>query len=83
LVHFRIARSIFEIAANYGFVLYNGYGMGILMGIPGVPVEQDMGEKADGEKNLAERVGFEPTMAKKAITVFETVPFNHSGTSPG
>ncbi len=31
---------------------------------------------------LAERVGFEPTMAKKAITVFETVPFNHSGTSP-
>jgi hypothetical protein len=32
---------------------------------------------------LAERVGFEPTMAKKAITVFETVPFNHSGTSPG
>src|SRR5512140_318067 len=31
---------------------------------------------------LAERVGFEPTVATRATTVFETVPFNHSGTSP-
>ncbi len=30
----------------------------------------------------AERVGFEPTMTTRAITVFETAPFNHSGTSP-
>ena len=32
---------------------------------------------------LAERVGFEPTVAQRATTVFETVPFNRSGTSPG
>jgi hypothetical protein len=31
---------------------------------------------------LAERVGFEPTVARRATTVFETVPFNRSGTSP-
>jgi hypothetical protein len=31
---------------------------------------------------LAERVGFEPTVTHWATTVFETVPFNHSGTSP-
>ena len=30
----------------------------------------------------AERVGFEPTVAQGTTTVFETVPFNHSGTSP-
>ncbi len=30
----------------------------------------------------AERVGFEPTMATRATTVFETVPINRSGTSP-
>jgi hypothetical protein len=28
-------------------------------------------------------VGFEPTVTHKATTVFETVPFNRSGTSPG
>jgi hypothetical protein len=27
---------------------------------------------------LAERVGFEPTVAHRATTVFETVPFNRS-----
>jgi hypothetical protein len=27
-------------------------------------------------------VGFEPTVTHKATTVFETVPFNRSGTSP-
>ena len=32
--------------------------------------------------NSAERVGFEPTVATRATTVFETVPFNRSGTSP-
>jgi hypothetical protein len=31
---------------------------------------------------LAERVGFEPTVAQRTTTVFETAPFNHSGTSP-
>ncbi len=31
---------------------------------------------------VAERVGFEPTVTKKATTVFETAPFVHSGTSP-
>ena len=30
----------------------------------------------------AERVGFEPTVDTRPTTVFETVPFNHSGTSP-
>ena len=30
----------------------------------------------------AERVGFEPTLAIKTKPVFETGPFNHSGTSP-
>ena len=32
--------------------------------------------------SLAERVGFEPTVGTSPTTVFETVPFNHSGTSP-
>ena len=27
-------------------------------------------------------MGFEPTVATRATTVFETVPFNRSGTSP-
>ena len=31
---------------------------------------------------MAERVGFEPTVATGTTTVFETVPFNRSGTSP-
>ena len=30
----------------------------------------------------AERVGFEPTVDTRSTTVFETAPFNHSGTSP-
>ena len=32
--------------------------------------------------SLAERVGFEPTVGTSPTTVFETAPFNHSGTSP-
>jgi hypothetical protein len=32
--------------------------------------------------DLAERVGFEPTVAARTTTVFETVPFGRSGTSP-
>jgi len=32
---------------------------------------------------MAEGVGFEPTEAQKTSTVFETVPFVHSGTLPG
>ena len=31
---------------------------------------------------MAERVGFEPTVPAKGTTVFETAPFDHSGTSP-
>jgi hypothetical protein len=30
----------------------------------------------------AERVGFEPTVAQRTTTVFETAPFSHCGTSP-
>ncbi len=32
---------------------------------------------------VAERVGFEPTVDTRPTTVFETVPFNRSGISPG
>ena len=32
---------------------------------------------------MAERVGFEPTVPARGTTVFETAPFDHSGTSPG
>src|SRR3954465_10791155 len=32
---------------------------------------------------LAEGVGFEPTVRARRTTVFETVPFNRSGTPPG
>ena len=32
--------------------------------------------------SLAEGVGFEPTVPLKGTTVFETAPFNHSGTPP-
>ena len=35
-----------------------------------------------GRFSSAERVGFEPTVATGTTTVFETVPFNRSGTSP-
>ena len=34
------------------------------------------------QANLAERVGFEPTVPLARTTVFETAPFDHSGTSP-
>ena len=42
------------------------------------------GEVSPNGKELspAERVGFEPTVAQRTTTVFETAPFNHSGTSP-
>lgn len=33
-------------------------------------------------KKSAERVGFEPTIGTRPITVFETAPFNRSGISP-
>ncbi len=36
----------------------------------------------EGAAGLAERVGFEPTVQQSHTTVFETVPINHSGTSP-
>ena len=35
-----------------------------------------------GDKGISGEVGFEPTVAQRATTVFETAPFNHSGTSP-
>ncbi len=44
-----------------------------------VPIDR---ESLRNELDSAERVGFEPTVATRATTVFETVPFNHSGTSP-
>ena len=31
---------------------------------------------------MAEGVGFEPTVPAKGTTVFETAPFDHSGTPP-
>jgi hypothetical protein len=31
---------------------------------------------------MAERQGFEPWVTQRATAVFETAPFNHSGTSP-
>ncbi len=31
---------------------------------------------------MAEEVGFEPTVPEKRTTVFETAPFNRSGTPP-
>ena len=34
------------------------------------------------QKNLAERGGFEPPVPKKGTPVFETGPFDRSGTSP-
>ena len=40
------------------------------------------GVRKMGRPFLAERVGFEPTVAQRTTTVFETAPFNHSGTSP-
>lgn len=33
-------------------------------------------------QSLAEKEGFEPSWRIKRQTVFETVPFNHSGISP-
>ncbi len=32
--------------------------------------------------NVAEGEGFEPSVPQKSTTVFETAPFNHSGTPP-
>ena len=40
------------------------------------------GTGGDIYHHRAERVGFEPTVGTSPTTVFETVPFNHSGTSP-
>jgi hypothetical protein len=36
-----------------------------------------------GKLSFAERQGFEPWFRKMRKTVFETVPFSHSGISPG
>ena len=45
-------------------------------------VGEGFGVSTLGAMLLAERVGFEPTVTRKATTVFETAPFSHSGTSP-
>ena len=54
------------------------------------PKPQNVKARADGRKEtttrrifevMAERVGFEPTVPC-GTTVFETAPFDHSGTSP-
>ncbi len=39
-------------------------------------------KKNENNDLVAERVGFEPTVPVKGTTVFETAPFDHSGTSP-
>ena len=36
----------------------------------------------EGAKKMAEREGFEPSIPKKGITVFETAAFGHSAISP-
>ena len=46
-------------------------------------VEGDATRRNPPDEMVAERVGFEPTVAHRTTTVFETAPFNHSGTSPG
>ncbi len=33
-------------------------------------------------REMADRVGFEPTREGNSLTVFKTVPINHSGTCP-
>ena len=49
-------------------------GAGIRLGVP---------ESRPVGQTLAEGVGFEPTETHKTSTVFETVPFVHSGILPG
>ncbi len=52
------------------------------------PMRQCPDEKQPGRfdqavpRKLAEGVGFEPTVAQKTTTVFETAPFGRSGTPP-
>ena len=45
-------------------------------------VKQQCRKKAFQAYHLAEEVGFEPTVPQKRTTVFETAPFNRSGTPP-
>src|SRR3954462_4683859 len=40
-------------------------------------------EDAHTDHVPAEEVGFEPTVPRRGTPVFETGPFNHSGTPPG
>ena len=42
----------------------------------------DDGPPRSGGPDLAEREGFEPPVPTRGTAVFETAPFNHSGTSP-
>ena len=45
----------------------------------GVPCHQ---LSSPGTREKAEEVGFEPTVPRRGTPVFETGPFNHSGTPP-
>jgi hypothetical protein len=39
-------------------------------------------DRIDGGGSETEEVGFEPTVPRSGTPVFETGPFNHSGTPP-
>ena len=50
-----------------------------------ITIREDVGcrdEKRKLSTSLAEEVGFEPTVPRRGTPVFETGPFNHSGTPP-
>src|SRR5262249_14254975 len=44
---------------------------------------QDAPMRSRARHDVAEEVGFEPTVPQCGTPVFETGPFNHSGTPPG
>jgi hypothetical protein len=48
-----------------------------------VATTTDQIEPAGATRNAAEGEGFEPSVRRSRTTVFETAPFNHSGTPPG
>ena len=52
--------------------------------LSGISINAVAAERKAAEfvSELAEGVGFEPTMRLRRIAVFKTAPFNHSGTPP-
>ena len=50
--------------------------------ISGLPPKKNWPDK-HCQASVAGRGGFEPPVDTRPTTVFETVPFNHSGTFPG